>query len=575
MYTWLDQPVKIYTGKGLIWGLARGEVQIVMAIGKVIVGGVLLVPDLDVDADLLSVTALMTKGFSVTFAEGKADIHKDKKVRGTASSADNGEGSGGGLLYLQEYENVQHYALATSCIDTQTLDTWHKRLAHIQQRTIKDMIPKVTGLCIGEPTKIGERNINCPDSLKGYQHQQISRYPFQPATRPLERVSCDIAGKMRYPDYTWNYQHLVVFINHYTRYVWVFPVSKRDMALRALEIIKTSAENQCGNKLLVLQMDNAAEFMGKKWTKLCQDNGIEHITTQPYAPSMNSYVERVIRTIVEHASTMLWTAGINEDFWALTCKSSAYLLNRSPHSLLDVTPYEMWHGKKPHVGHIRICGCRAYAAIPKEKRTKFESKSKDCILVGFYDVQNLYQLWDIEGKQLIKRRDVIFHENTMGHPDIARVRIPIGTLITGQDKGAEEMADSLEQLYPVIDALKPEEWRDIPATHLTNLPTTLLDWTDRETITNLPTTLLDLTDRERIPKTYQEVVSSKMAIHWIEACQIEHTAMITNNVYTWAELPTTSNSIIPLPSKWLFVIKRRVDRSIDKFKARIVAGGHR
>ena len=69
-------------------------------------------------------------------------------------------------------------------------------------------------------------------------------------------------------------------------------------------------------------------------------------------------------------------------------------------------------------------------------------------------------------------------------------------------------------------------------------------------------------------------MSSSMADHWMKACQIEHAAMLTNNVYTWAELPASSN-IIPLPSKWLLVIKRKVDGSIDKFKARIVAGGHR
>ena len=34
-------------------------------------------------------------------------------------------------------------------------------------------------------------------------------------------------------------------------------------------------------------------------------------------------------------------------------------------------------------------------------------------------------------------------------------------------------------------------------------------------------------------------------------------------------------NVLPLPSKWLFVIKRKADGSIDKFKARIVAGGNR
>ena len=100
-----------------------------IAIGIVVVGGVLLVPDLDVDADLLSVTAMMSKGFSVIFAKGKADILKDNTIWGMASMPDNH--SGGGLLYLGEYEHVHQYALTASCVDTQTLDTWHKRLAYI------------------------------------------------------------------------------------------------------------------------------------------------------------------------------------------------------------------------------------------------------------------------------------------------------------------------------------------------------------------------------------------------------------------------------------------------------------
>jgi len=41
--------------------------------------------------------------------------------------------------------------------------------------------------------------------------------------------------------------------------------------------------------------------------------GIEHITCAPYASSMNSYVERVIKSITGHASAMLWRAGVRED----------------------------------------------------------------------------------------------------------------------------------------------------------------------------------------------------------------------------------------------------------------------
>ena len=49
----------------------------VVLIGEVVISGVLLIPDLDVDLDLLSVAVFMAKGFGVTFEKGKAHIHKD------------------------------------------------------------------------------------------------------------------------------------------------------------------------------------------------------------------------------------------------------------------------------------------------------------------------------------------------------------------------------------------------------------------------------------------------------------------------------------------------------------------
>jgi len=108
-YKWLPKAVKINMGKGPIWGIARGEVDIGMVIGKVVIGNVPLVPDLDVESDLLFVTVLMQAGFGVNFERGLAEIHKDKQTWGVASPTSKNDGS---LCYLEEYEKVQHYALA-------------------------------------------------------------------------------------------------------------------------------------------------------------------------------------------------------------------------------------------------------------------------------------------------------------------------------------------------------------------------------------------------------------------------------------------------------------------------------
>ena len=43
--------------------------------------------------------------------------------------------------------------------------------------------------------------------------------------------------------------------------------------------------------------------------------------------------------------------------------------------LEDKTPQEVWTGKKPSLSHLMVFGCDAYVHVPKEKRTKLDSKS--------------------------------------------------------------------------------------------------------------------------------------------------------------------------------------------------------
>ena len=213
-YKWLNSPVEIHMGSGTLLGTAYGDMELYVAIGKVIIKDVLLVPELAVDADLLSIPALIKSGFTINFSGNVATIHKDKWLYAMAQSPPSG-----GLYFIIEYEKVEDYALAIQCVDRQPFMVWHCRLGHINGRTIRAMASsgKVTGMEIGDPpTKAGERNIDCVDCLKGSQHQTISRYPFSSVTQKLARISVDISGPMRIPDCTWGYRFLLVIIDHFT-----------------------------------------------------------------------------------------------------------------------------------------------------------------------------------------------------------------------------------------------------------------------------------------------------------------------------------------------------------------------
>ena len=81
---------------------------------------------------------------------------------------------------------------------------------------------------------------------------------------------------------------------------------------------------------------------------------------------------------------MLADAKLPKKFWAEALVTASYLRNRSPtKALAGKTPYEAWNGEKPHVHHLRVFGCAAYAHISNDERKKLDPKSKRCILLGY------------------------------------------------------------------------------------------------------------------------------------------------------------------------------------------------
>ena len=81
----------------------------------------------------------------------------------------------------------------------------------------------------------------------------------------------------------------------------------------------------------------------------------------------------------------------------------------------DQTPFEAWFGKKPSLSHLRVFGCDAYMHIPKEKRSKLDNKVVKCIFIGYkYGVKG-YKLWNLETKNIVYSRDVVFREMESDH----------------------------------------------------------------------------------------------------------------------------------------------------------------
>lgn len=139
--------------------------------------------------------------------------------------------------------------------------------------------------------------------------------------------------------------------------------------------------------------------------------------TVRYNPEMNSIAERLNRTLVEKARTMLHASGLDKMFWSEAIFVANYIKNRSPTNAIgeqfsDKTPAEIWFKTKPNLSNLRIFGATCFNHIPKEKRSKLDVKSSKCTMLG-YAGHGTYRLWNTETNKLIFGRNVVFNENSI------------------------------------------------------------------------------------------------------------------------------------------------------------------
>ena len=71
-------------------------------------------------------------------------------------------------------------------------------------------------------------------------------------------------------------------------------------------------------------------------------------------------------------------------FWDEVVYCENYLLNRIPTRVVyHVTLVDMWCGKKPFIGHVRMFGYVTLAHISDDCRKSLDAKSHACIMMGY------------------------------------------------------------------------------------------------------------------------------------------------------------------------------------------------
>lgn len=579
---------------------AKGTVQVNILSNKnqkvLKLENTLLVPDLR--SNLLSVSKITDSGHNVLFTREGAFVHNiEGETKWYAERL-------GNLYYIRE--NVEQSATASVSDGKSSLETWHKRFGHLNERDLKKMMADDLKTKVW---KEGDVNLsNCKVCLKG----KFTKLPFPKnsdrSTKPLEIIHTDVCGPMR-TESLGKSKYFIVFIDDCTRWCEVRFIREKSDVLESFKQYKSLMENQFNASIKCVQSDNGKEYCNNEFNNFLDQCGIKRRLTVPHTPEQNGIAERRNRTLVEMARCMLLESKLPPTFWGEAIATANYVRNRSPsRSVKGNTPYEILFGSKPNISYFKIFGSKAYVLNKDPTKGKFEPRSIECTFVGYSETSKAYRFWISEKRKIITARDVKFldeFEKSNNYDDFIpeNMRLKIQGQVTAETSKMEE----IEIEYPINNInIEEDEFLSISSEDEFEEVEEEVQEEDREEIEEeiVPEgeeiqqpqgqrrrgsgrpTFLRTGERERPKKIYQppreiefagsaevnlqDAISGNDAENWLLAIDDEFRSLINNDTWELVDKPQGKNII-----SCRIVLRNKCGPggNLERRKARLVARG--
>ena len=369
---------------------------------------------------ILSVSTTAKRGGNVSFSATSVSIISSHDGSFIADGS-----MIGGLYRLNVSPNFS--TNRNVALTAQTLETWHQRLGHVSSQGIKHLANQgiVNGLELRSDSMIDK----CSGCILGKSHRSIiPKTRTSRSTKHLELIHTDVLGPIEVASIGGS-RYVITFIDDYSHWTAAYTMKSKSEALSRFKEFKAMAEKHTSTKVKMLKVfetkhtesetsdplklkalrsDNGGEYLSNEFKDFLLMHGIKHELTVAYTPQQNGVAERMNRTLLDLTRAMLHHRDVDKCFWAEAIATAVYIRNRVTSRSLPstTTPYHLWHGKAPEIGHLRVFGCTCWYTIPKRKTKKLDRRAAEGIMVGYSKLSKGYKIWDIEQKKFVVSRDV-------------------------------------------------------------------------------------------------------------------------------------------------------------------------
>ena len=212
-------------------------------------------------------------------------------------------------------------------------ELWHRGLGHLHMAWVKALQEMAEGMAVVKGEEVAYL---CGSCVQGKHQKVYNRHkPVARMTRRPELIHSDTCG----PFWTASPaggRSFVLFTDDLTRMVWCFFLKSKTQTMQAFKHFKALMEKHVGEVIWCFRCDNGrAEYGNAEFQGFLKEHGISYEPSAPHTQNQNGVSERMNRTIIEKAWTMLLEPCLLESFWAEAVDTAVYLHNRSLTRLLE------------------------------------------------------------------------------------------------------------------------------------------------------------------------------------------------------------------------------------------------
>ncbi|MBW0543122.1 hypothetical protein O181_082837 [Austropuccinia psidii MF-1] len=325
--------------------------------------------------------------------------------------------------------------------------------------------------------------------------------------------------------------------HHFATTIIVYPLkSGSEVPEAVLDAIK-QLQVCLGKTPKALQTNNVRELTLVSFTNALTKLGITFCPSLPYLPQENGKAERLNQTLGDMARAMMVKSGIPEQFWQFAYPSEAFLHNRRPKSrCLNSSPHQEFFGTAPSIATLYPFRADCIVHVPAVNQLhKLAPKGIECKLLKHLMLGG-WLLWELSAKKMVLLASVIFprFQSSTNSPRPTPKKL-LGHIVNTMSLGEVLTERLFAAGNQAIDSLI-------------------------------------LVKDVCIPEHMGRVLSGPHCEKWRQACIAKLYQMTARDVW---EVVEKKPGMKPIGHWWVFDLKRNVDGSVERSKARLVARGDR